>query len=411
MLQPKFRLLLFAICSFCFGSWVGFYWRANTQATYLLVKNRGNLHSQSSNLREESPPPNLEKKRESAIDQRSCMPQKNVMFLKTHKTASTAVQNILLRYSEKNHLTVGLSKTYDIRFQYGKKFQESFVAKSEKPINIICHHMVFNLPEVQKVMPKTSSYITILREPASLFESMFDYFHYDSTPFSRVKQLPQSLEFWLDHPKMYFRGKNDGRFWWFAKNGVFFDMGYDNLSDDDTYIQNAIEELKSIFDLVMLSDYFSESMLLLKDHLCWSMEDILVLKTNARSSTGTELTDQVKNKIRAWNKADAAVYDHFNNTFWRKVEEYGYERMQKDLKLLDQMTKQLQERCVEGGAVSNKLIKDKSNKVYNPKGVVMKGYNIKESAKNDALCINLIKGEIQWTREMMAAAKRNGTRV
>ena len=207
----------------------------------------------------------------------------------------------------------------------------------------------------------------------------------------------------------YFRGRGDGRFWWFAKNGVFFDMGYDNLSDDDTYIQNAIEELDATFDLVLLADYFSESMLLLKDLLCWSMEDVLALKTNARSATGSQLTEQIKTKIRSWNKADAAVYDHFNNTFWRKVEEYGYERMQKDLKLLDQMNKQLQERCVEGEAVSNAHIKDKANKVYNPKGVVMKGYNVKESAKDDTLCINLIKGEIQWTREMMAAAKHNNT--
>lgn len=122
------------------------------------------------------------------------------MFLKTHKTASTAVQNILLRYADKNKLTVGLSQTYDIRFHYGKKFQEGYVAKSKTPINILCHHMVFNEPEVRKVMPANSIYVTILREPTALFESMFDYFHYDSTPFSRVKR--DQLEFWLDHTDM-----------------------------------------------------------------------------------------------------------------------------------------------------------------------------------------------------------------
>lgn len=111
-----------------------------------------------------------------------------------------------------------------------------------------------------------------------------------------------------------------------------------------------------------------------------------------------------------WNKADAAVYDYFNRTFWIKVEEYGVDRMQRDLKQLEDMNHKLQDRCIEGGAVTNDKIKDRTNKVYNPRGVKMKGYNIKDGAKSDKTCINLIKGEIQWTREMMAAARLSAAR-
>lgn len=186
-------------------------------------------------------------------------------------------------------------------------------------------------------------------------------------------------------------------------------MGYDNLSEDDIYIQDAIEELARIFDLVLMADYFPESMLLLKEKMCWSMEDILALRTNARTNANTKLTDAIKTKIRAWNKADAAIYDYFNQTFWEKVAEYGSDRMRRDVKLLEEMNLRLQERCIEGDAVTNDKIKDKVNKVYNPRGVKMKGYNIKDKAKSDKTCINLIKGEIQWTREMMAAAKLNAT--
>lgn len=129
----------------------------------------------------------------------TCVPRNNIMFLKTHKTASSAVQNVLLRYGEKHDLTVGVSNNNDIRFRYGRKFHISFVRPTVKPINIICHHMVFNYEQVKKLMPEDTSFITILREPGSLFESTFDYMHADCAPFSRVKKLSNAMEYWLNH--------------------------------------------------------------------------------------------------------------------------------------------------------------------------------------------------------------------
>ncbi|XP_039255997.2 galactosylceramide sulfotransferase-like [Styela clava] len=411
MVLSNSRLVLFALCSFSIGTWVGYYWRRRLNAPEMVQMHKRVIqyHSDDSSLDVQQAEKVGEVLRgDHHFNENSngiCSPRSDIMFLKTHKTASSAVQNVLLRYANKADLTVGLSNTQDIRFHYGHKFQAQFVGPATKPINILCHHMVLNYPELQKVMPRNSTYVTILREPSSLFESMFDYLHYDSTPFSRVNKRPNSLEYWLNHTDHFFRGRNDGRFWWFAKNGVFFDMGYDNLSDDDKYIQQAISELDKIFDLVLLSDYFAESMLLLREHLCWSMADILALKTNARDSPKTVLTDRVRKKIYEWNKADAAVYQHFNRTFWKKVEAYGYEKMKADMKILEKMNAELQHNCIDGGAVSNRYIKEASNKVYNPRGVVMKGYNLKGSAKNNQTCIDLIKGEVQWTRQMMAQRK------
>lgn len=191
-------------------------------------------------------------------------------------------------------------------------------------------------------------------------------------------------------------------FWWFAKNAMFFDLGYDNLRDDEEYIISAIEEIEQHFDLILIADYFEESLLLLREKLCWSFADIIALKINARSSPYTVLTERLVRKIRAWNKADAALYDHFNKTFWKKVEVYGFERMRTDLKLLKRMKADVYEACIDGEAVSNQFIRDGQNKVYNPKGVVMKGYNLKESAKQNKTCINLLKAEIQWTNELLA---------
>ncbi|XP_039256011.2 galactosylceramide sulfotransferase-like [Styela clava] len=408
MFLSKSRFVLLTSWTFAIGTLVGYYGRRHLNAVELVQLHKRFIQYHSNVSQQEEKVEEVLRMNGYYFNENSnriCSPRSDIMFSKTHKTASSAVQNVLLRYANKADLTVGLSNTQDIRFHYGHKFQAQFVAPATKPINILCHHMVFNYPELQKVMPRNSAYITILREPSSLFESMFDYLHYDSTPFSRVNKRPNSLEYWLNHTDYFFRGRNDGRFWWFAKNGVFFDMGYDNLSDDDKYIQRAINELDKVFDLVLLSDYFAESMLLLREHLCWSMEDILALKINARDAPMTLLTDRVKQKIYEWNKIDAAVYQHFNNTFWKKIEAYGHERMQADLITLNKMNAQLQHDCIDVGAVSNKYIKYASDGVNDSLGVVMKKFNLKKSAKNNQTCINLIRGEKPWTMEMMAQRK------
>lgn len=186
---------------------------------------------------------------------------------------------------------------------------------------------------------------------------------------------------------------------------MFFDFGYDNLNTNEGYIKSAIAELDKHFDLVLIADYFDEGIILLKELLCWDFNDVLYVKTNARSQTSTILTNNLKKKINSWNKADYMLYEYFNQTFWEKVKIYGVDRMRNDVTILNQHIDKLKNNCIKGGdSVPNKLIKDAKNKVYNPRGVVMKGYNIKDSARGNTTCINLLKGEIPFTRELMAKA-------
>jgi len=50
----------------------------------------------------------------------TCTPKSNIFFLKTHKTGSSTVQNLLLRYGDKNNLTFALPRsTTGHVFNYG----------------------------------------------------------------------------------------------------------------------------------------------------------------------------------------------------------------------------------------------------------------------------------------------------
>lgn len=78
------------------------------------------------------------------------------MFLKTHKTASSTVLNILFRFAETHNLSVALPAGSRFHLGYPWLFLARYVEGLESPgpqrhFNIMCNHLRFNLPEVRGV--------------------------------------------------------------------------------------------------------------------------------------------------------------------------------------------------------------------------------------------------------------------
>ena len=57
-----------------------------------------------------------------------------------------------------------------------------------------------------------------------------------------------------------------------------FDLGLEYESDDDDYIKEAIKLTEHRFGLVMITDRFEESAILLKHELCMEIEDVAYLR-------------------------------------------------------------------------------------------------------------------------------------
>ena len=174
-----------------------------------------------------------------------------------------------------------------------------------------------------------------------------------------------------------------------------FDLGLDYERDDDQYIKEAIQTIESRFDLVLITDRFEESVILLKgtdlievtgsnltniffilksvksfgksvsDMLCMKFDDITSLKLKVRrNGDRTSLDAKHEAAIRKWNKLvwfsnsiwlvqrfpilslanclkgiwkpflDSALYDHFLTKLNDKIIKYGEEKMLEDLKTL-----------------------------------------------------------------------------
>uniref|UniRef100_A0A8C3EL40 Galactose-3-O-sulfotransferase 1 n=1 Tax=Corvus moneduloides TaxID=1196302 RepID=A0A8C3EL40_CORMO len=336
----------------------------------------------------------------------SCRPKLNVMFMKTHKTASSTILNILFRFGEKHRLKFAFPNGRN-DFYYPSFFERSQVQHYRPGVcfNIICNHMRFHYEEVRKLLPPDATFVTVLRDPAYLFESSFHYFG-PVIPLTWKISGEDKLDEFLRDPQHYYDPNGFNAH--YLQNLLFFDFGYDSSMDANSpLVEEHIQEIDRRFHLVMLLEYFDESLVLLKDLLCWQLEDVLYFKLNARKgSTVSRLTPELYEQATAWNLIDAKLYRYFNATFWRKVEAYGRERMARDVAELQRENEKMTSICIDGGhAVDASAIQESSMQPWQPLGEkTILGYNLKKkiSKKHQKLCRKMLTPEIQYLTDLGA---------
>ncbi|XP_018411002.1 PREDICTED: galactosylceramide sulfotransferase [Nanorana parkeri] len=351
----------------------------------------------------------IQKSNSSSGSSLHCIPRHNLMFLKTHKTGSSTILNILFRYGEKHNLHFAFPRRRN-DFGYPSYFQRWQVEGYEPGMcfNIICNHMRYQHSEVSLLMPPDTTFVTVLRNPALLFESSFQYF-------GRVVPLTwslpgsgseQKMDAFLQSPQSYYDSSGFNAH--YLHNLLTFDLGYDNeINVGDSRVQHFLEELDNRFHLVMLLEYFDESLLLLRELMCWEMDDILYFKLNARKDlSGSRLSPEKYQLAQEWNALDLLIYQHFNSTFWKNVERYGMERMKKDVMELRRRNEELKQECIAGGGpVDATKIKESGLQPWQPIGKTsIQGYNLKKNIlpQHRHLCRSMLTPEIQYMSKLGA---------
>ena len=67
-----------------------------------------------------------------------------------------------------------------------------------------------------------------------------------------------------------------------SKNYMCFDIGYSVEMDDDAIIDQKIAVMEQQLTFVLLTDYFDESLILMKNKLCWDWDDVVYVKFKMR---------------------------------------------------------------------------------------------------------------------------------
>jgi len=280
-----------------------------------------------------------------------CVPAEKVGFAKTHKTASSTVQNIFLRWGL-NHgwnfalLTSGshlgppnnqyvLNQPFQASWLRGVPWEDMADAEGYQAVVL---HTMWSQEEVEKVLGKEAIYITIVRDPVDQFESLYSYSHFETKLHVDIEEFVRRyVEPDREMPRM------NG---YLGRNQQLWDLGLmDTLHFD--LVEAKVEEVDKNFHLVMIAEHFEESLVLLSHQLCWPLANMTSLKLNARkASQKSALSDIARQKLKSWLAADYHLYDHFTKKLEDKMLKFGKEKLAAEVAELQRLNLEVRERCV-----------------------------------------------------------------
>ncbi|XP_061524540.1 galactose-3-O-sulfotransferase 4 isoform X2 [Phycodurus eques] len=347
-----------------------------------------------------------------------CRPRTHIMFLKTHKTASSTVLNMLYRFGEERGLRFALPPGYQLGYPlpFSAHRVKGYRGPRAVEFHVMGNHMRFQKAEVEKVMPADTFYFSIVRDPAALAESSFAYYKEVAPAFRKAKSLGD----FADDPGKYYdpRARNNH----YARNLLWFDFGMDHNANFSAALARRGEAaVRQTFKLVLVSEFFDQSVILLRHALCWPLDAVVSFSLNARqrkpdgdgraggvrsgrppagAPPDPVLTDGQREKLRRWNALDWHLYRAFNRTFWREAEAFGAARMEREVALLRSRREALAAACLRnsGEPVEAHRIRDKTIRPFQSGPAKILGYELRPGLDNGtaAACLRMIRPEIQY---------------
>ena len=152
--------------------------------------------------------------------------------------------------------------------------------------------------------------------------------------------------------KMLTRNSGQGR------NQMMFDLGLDPEDmDDEILVRKKIQEIEESFDLVMIAEHFTESLVLLKTVLCWDIDEVTNFKLNGRKDKNkSSLSNKTRNLLEEFLRADYLLYNHFYHIFQSKIQKFGADKLRTEVSNLEQANRQISTAC-SIKAVDNEKLK------------------------------------------------------
>ncbi|XP_063853419.1 galactosylceramide sulfotransferase-like isoform X1 [Scylla paramamosain] len=225
----------------------------------------------------------------------TCSPVTHLFFLKTHKCASTTVQNILFRFGYSRNLTFALPATG----------------------NYLGNPALFQAKSIPKKLLPSDGLVDIFAVHSRLHPAQHSLVLYTDARWLTVElaSLPR------------YGGK-------LGKNQMLFDLGYP-ADLTVTELRRALDEVDRRFDLVLIAERMDESLILLRHFLCWSLYDVVVFTKNARrNEVKKNLDADTLQALRELNSADVILYEYFLAKHKEAVFAFGETKMKDEVAAL-----------------------------------------------------------------------------
>uniref|UniRef100_A0A7S4E238 Sulfotransferase domain-containing protein n=1 Tax=Lotharella globosa TaxID=91324 RepID=A0A7S4E238_9EUKA len=253
--------------------------------------------------------------------------EKNLVLVKTHKTGTNTLLNILLRFAEKRNLNVALPESLsylgwpqtleEMRKTSYRHLIADDVTPESKTFHVLGHHAIYNRSAMSTMVPN-AKFLTIFRDPVSHFLSCYNYAFIERKTNMTAQEFAEltlegmhvQMQKWPKFARML------------CHNGQSFDLGL-GRNPQTPNIRSLIADISSNFVQVLITDMFDETLLLLARALgITELEDLVYVPLNVRRYNAT-LSLAARARIRKLNANDTLLYEHFKRDAEKRVQREG----------------------------------------------------------------------------------------
>jgi hypothetical protein len=305
----------------------------------------------------------------TTIDVSKSAKVERLIFLKTHKTGGSTLNRILWRsfctYNGFNcflppaenagkiwnldkiegkvsisFIFLSSSHLLPIDYNYitengGSQFNRTM------PLNVWLHHVYYNDKLLSRIIINPDFIVTITRNPVQRFVSAWDWYEHEeelSISLPKFIQLHDSSKSCKVEPFHCQRFK--------------YRTGLDSVAAElvtELNVSNYYKLLSSIMRrqlLVLVTDRFDESLLILAKFLNLNLENILYFSQKVSKNHGVNyLTGHDVDKLYKIQPYDTGLYVTANYMLDQYMKEYGIDRMNRDLMIFQRAQKRLLQIC------------------------------------------------------------------
>ena len=277
------------------------------------------------NLPSKEPIAKAQVQRMPEVTQTQCAPVKNFSFLKLHRVGSGSFHNILVRFAMNHNAFVGLANCVNYQVFPLQVSTDLFLPDPQHPgftgYNMFIDHVLFNKSASDAFLPKDVVYFTQIRHPFDEAYSVYEHF------WAGRRHVPYDL--FLTNPEQYETPVN---ILWpcgqtpnisVSRNVMSLELGYtDQSSKDIDKFHRYLQQLDHDLLHVSILEELPQSMILLRQKMCWEFKDLLQLRLHKSSSESLHMSDLLtkqKKAHKAWSPLDYELYSFFLRRHLEKV--------------------------------------------------------------------------------------------
>lgn len=252
---------------------------------------------------------------------------RGLFFLHIAKTGGTTLRNMIARYADRHGCTSVLVRHDPWPVVDWKDYVINWdIFKIKRHFDVIAEHVVWNKDLISELMHVRRMHVTMLREPLAQFMSFFTFLG-----MHKHFGLPHrgGADIFLQDPARYdvpftHNGVNISR----TRNyqASYFTPNQHNMSASQ--VASLIKTIERNFELVMISELYDHSLVLLRRLMGWQLADIFYYKCYSHRvyrEKNVKRQSKEAEKYRKWSSIDYWIYHHFREKLQQRITAGGEE--------------------------------------------------------------------------------------